>query len=195
MSINTYSPHIIVGACVIVLVVMLLIAWGVARQRRRLRSGELRQRFGSEFDHAVVRYNSRRQAEAALEARLKRADGYQLRPLTAEERSRFVSEWDAIQSRFVDHPRGAVTEADELINNLLQARGFPGGRFDQRADDLSVTHPRMADTYRRAYGIAVRSGKNEATTEELRTAMILYRALFDGLAETRTLTIRRSEAA
>lgn len=195
MNINAYSPEIIVGACVVVLVVMLLIAWGVGRQRRRRRTEELRRRFGSEYDYALSRYHSRGQAEVALEARLRRVEEYSLRPLVPAERSRLLSEWDAIQARFVDHPRGAVTEADELINNLLVMCGYAGRQFDQRADDLSVTHPRLADTYRRAYGITARAGKNEATTEELRTAMILYRALFDELTQAKTVEIRQAEAA
>ncbi|HTX76447.1 MAG TPA: hypothetical protein VMD29_09600 [Terracidiphilus sp.] len=195
MNLNTYSPQIIVGACVVVLIVMLLIAWAVGRQRRRRRTQELRRRFGSEYDFALSRYHSRKRAEAALEARVRRVEKYELRPLTPAERSRFLAEWDAIQARFVDHPRGAVTEADELINNLLAARGYPSSRFEQRADDLSVTHPQHVDTYRRAYGITARTGKNEATTEELRTAMILDHALFDELAESKTVPIRQAEAA
>lgn len=195
MNINAYSPQIIVGACIVVLVVMLLIAWGVSRQRRRRRSEELRSLFGPEYDYALSQYKSRSQAEAALEARLRRVKQYSLRPLAPAERSRLLSEWDAIQARFVDHPRGAVTEADELINSLLVARGYPSSRFEQRADDLSVTHPHLADTYRNAYGITSRAGKNEATTEELRTALILYRALFDELAESKTVPIRQAEAA
>jgi hypothetical protein len=192
MNISAYSPQIIIGACVVVLVVMLLIAWGVSRQRGRRRTAELRQRFGPEYDSAVVRYRSRGRAEAALESRLRRVGRYALRPPSQTEYSRFLSEWDAIQARFVDHPRGAVTEADELMNNLLLTRGYPISRYDQRADDLSVHHPRLVDPYRRAYGITVRSAKNEATTEELRTAMILYRAIFDELAQSKTVEIRRA---
>lgn len=192
MNINAYSPQIILGACVVVLIVMLIIAWGVGRQRRRRRTAELRQRFGPEYDYAIAHYHSRGKAEAALEARLKRVDQYSLRPLTPAERSRYSADWDAIQGRFVDHPRGAVTEADELLGSVMVARGYPGGRFEQRCDDLSVTHPRLADPLRRANGISARAGKNEATTEELRTAMILYRALFEELAESKTVEIRRA---
>jgi hypothetical protein len=195
MNINAYSPQIIIGACVVVLVVMLLIAWGVARQRGRRRTEELRRRFGAEYDYAVAYYKSRSRAEASLAARLHRVERYNLRPLTSNERNRFVAEWNAIQARFLDHPRGAVTEADELINSLLQARGYPGGQFQQRVDDLSVTHPRLTDAYRRANAITVRAGKNEATTEELRTAMILYRALFDELVQSKTIAMPRAEAA
>lgn len=195
MNINAYSPQIIIGACVVVLVVMLLIVWGIQRQRSRRRTRELRSRFGPEYDTALVQYGSRRRAEAALEARLRRAERFEIRSFTPTERSRYIAEWDAIQARFVDHPRGAVTEADELINSILQGRGYPGGTFEQRSSDLSVHAPRLIDPYRRANAIVARAGKNEATTEELRTAMILYRALFEDLVQTKTVAMPRQEAA
>jgi hypothetical protein len=91
-----------------------------------------------------------------------------------------------VQSRFVDHPRGAVTEADELVSSLLKARGYPVADFDQRAADISVNHPRLVEYYRSAHGVAVRLGKDEASTEDLRTAMIQYRSLFDELVEVKT---------
>lgn len=195
MNLSAYSPQIIIGACVVILVVMLLIAWGVHRQRSRRRTAELRSRFGPEYDDALRHYGSRSRAEAALEGRLKRVDQFEIRQLSATERARFMSEWDAVQARFVDHPRGAVTEADELINTILVARGYPSGTFEQRSADLSVHYPRMIDPYRRANAIVARAGKNEATTEELRTAMILYRALFEDLVQTKTIEMRRAEAA
>jgi len=195
MNINAYSPQIIIGACVVVLVVMFLIAWGVHRQRSRRRTEVLRHRFGPEYDVAVAHYGSRSRAEAALEERLHRAEHFQIRVLTPTERARYMSEWDAIQARFVDHPRGAVTEADELISTILVARGYPGGTFEQRSSDISVHYPRLVDPFRRANSITARAGKNEATTEELRTAMILYRALFEELIQSKTIAMPRQEAA
>lgn len=195
MNLNAYSPEIIIGACVVVLVVMLLIAWGVHRQRSYRRTEELRRRFGPEYDTAMAYYGSRRRAEAALESRLHRVERFEVRPLSPTERARFVSEWDAVQARFVDHPRGAVTEADELVNAILVARGYPGTTFEQRSSDLSVHYPRLIDSYRRGNTIVAKAGKNEATTEELRTAMIYYRALFEELVQTKTIEMRRAEAA
>jgi hypothetical protein len=195
MNLNAYSPQIIIGACVVVLAVMLIIVWGVKRQRDRRRTLDLRGRFGAEYDATLAHYGSRRHAEAALEARMQRAEHFDIRSLTATERSRFLAEWDGLQARFVDHPRGAVTEADELINSLIQARGYPGGTFEQRSADLSVQYPRLIDPYRRAYAITARAGKNEATTEDLRAAMILYRALFEELLQTKTVAMPRQEAA
>jgi len=189
MNMNAYSPQIIVGACVILLVFMLVIAWAVKRQRDRKRTTELRGRFGPEYEVALVHYGSRRRAEAALEGRVRRVEQFSLRPLSVTEQKRFVTEWDAIQGRFIDHPRGAVTEADELINSILHVKGYPGGTFQQRAADMSVHHPQMVDAVRRGNEITVRAGRNEASTEELRTAMILYRSLFEELVESKTLEI------
>jgi hypothetical protein len=192
---TAYSPQIIIGACAVVLILMCLIVWAIGRRRSRRRTEALRSRFGPEYDAAVLQYGSRRAAEDALEARLRRVEHFEIRQVSATERARFMSEWEAVQARFVDHPRGAVTEADELINNLLAARGYPRATFEQRSGDLSVHYPRLMDAYRQANGITARAGKNEATTEELRTAMILYRALFEEMVQTKTVVMTRQEAA
>ncbi len=195
MNINAYSPQIIITACVVVLVVMLLLAWAIVRQQRSSRTAKLRRRFGLEYDFALAQYGSRSLAEAELEFRLHRVERYRLRSLSATERSRFLADWDAVQARFVDHPRTAVTEAEELINGLLAARGYIGNTFSQRAADLSVNHPSLMDPYRRAKTITLRAGKGEATTEELRSAMILYRSLFDELLQANVIPMTHAEAA
>jgi hypothetical protein len=195
MNLNAYSPQIILGACVIILVFMLAIAWAVKRQRDRRLTQDLRDRFGPEYDAALVHYGSRRRAEAALAGRVRRVEQFHLRALSVTERNRFLTEWDSIQARFQDHPRGAVTEADELINSILQVKGYPGGTFQQRVADISVHHPRMVDAYRRANATTVRAGRNEAPVEELHNAMILYRGLFEELVQSRTLEMPRAQAA
>jgi len=192
MNLDAYSPQIIIGACVAAFVIMLLIVWGVSRRTSLRRTALLRERFGPEYDVAVREYGSRRKAEVALETRLRHVGALPVHPLGESHRQRFLAEWDGIQARFVDHPRGAVTEADELISSILSARGYTGGRFDQRVADLSVNHARLADPYRRANALVAKAGRNEATTEELRGTMILYRALFDELLQTKTITMRRA---
>jgi hypothetical protein len=154
----------------------------------------LRTRFGSEYDRAVVTHGSSREAETKLTDRQTRVKSFEIRDLGATERERFVAEWQTIQSRFLDHPKSAVTEADELINALLEARGYPRASFEQRAADVSVTYPRVMTNYRLAHGIAVRPGRVEATTEELRTARIEYRAIFDELAQAQKPAESRSAA-
>jgi hypothetical protein len=175
------STQLIVAAVVFVAVVGIAIVAYVMYRRNRTRN--LRNRFGSEYDRALVTHGSSRSAEAKLADRQTRVKGLEIRDLSVNERDRFLSEWQTVQSRFVDHPKAAVTEADDLVNSLLEARGYPAAGFDQRAADVSVTYPRVMENYRVAHGIAVRPGRVEATTEELRTAMIQYRAIFDELAQ------------
>ena len=121
-------------------------------------------------------------------------DALKIRELGANERARFVAEWQTVQSRFVDHPKAAVTEADDLIAALLEARGYPKDSFEQRAADVSVTYPRVMENYRVAHAIAVRPYRGEASTEELRTAMIQYRAIFDELAQAQKPQEKKSAA-
>lgn len=174
------TTQIVVAAIVLVLVVGMAVVAYVILRRNRTRA--LRNRFGTEYDRAVLTHGSSRGAEAKLTDRETRVKALAIRELSVTERDRFVTEWQIVQSRFLDHPRASLTEADDLVNAILEARGYPSSGFDQRAADLSVTYPRIMDNYRVAHGIAVRPGKPEATTEELRTAMIQYRAIFDELA-------------
>jgi hypothetical protein len=168
---------------VLVLIVAVLIAVGAYLEHRKSKTIALRNRFGTEYDRAVVTHGSSRKAENKLADRETRVEALKIRDLEATERDRFVAEWHTVQSRFVDHPKAAVTEADDLVNALLEARGYPRAGFEQRADDVSVTYPRVMENYRRAHGVAIRPGQVEATTEELRTAMIEYRAIFDELLQ------------
>jgi hypothetical protein len=163
-------------------------------QYRRRRTQGLRNRFGTEYDRAVVTHGSSRAAEAKLADREARVDALQIRELGSAERERFTGEWQIVQTRFVDHPRAAVTEANDLINSLLEARGYPMANFDQRAADVSVTYPRVMENYRLAHGIAVRKEGSEATTEQLRTAMIQYRSIFDELLAVKPSTQKVSAA-
>jgi hypothetical protein len=176
------NTQLAIAAVVLVVLVMIVVA--VFMQRRKARTLSLRNRFGSEYDREVGMHSSARQAEAKLAGRTTRVDTLKLRELGPTERERFVSEWHTVQSRFVDHPKAAVTEADELINSLLEARGYPQAGFEQRASDVSVTYPRVMEDYRVAHAIAMRLGDKEATTEELRTAMIQYRSIFDELVQS-----------
>lgn len=184
--------QIVIAAIVLVVVVAFAIYAYVALRRRRTLA--FRERFGTEYDRAVLTHGSPHNAEAKLADRETRVKALDIRELGSTERDRFVSEWQIVQSRFVDHPRAAVTEADDLVNAILAARGYPQAGFDQRAADLSVTYPHTMENYRTAHGIAVRPGKPEATTEELRTAMIQYRAIFDELVQDKPPLAHQSAA-
>jgi hypothetical protein len=173
------NPAVITG--VIVVLILITAAIAIIVQQRKVKTEKLRSRFGPEYDVVVRNEGTRRDAEAALLARVKRLEQLKIRELTPSERNRFIAEWESVQSRFVDQPRAAVTAADELVNSLLQTRGYPVAVFDQRAADISVDHSSLVGPYRTAYAISLRTASNEATTEELRTALIHYRALFDEL--------------
>lgn len=192
MNFELSNPVLIVCAAVIVLLIVLGGIFYI-RMRKKASAG-LRTRFGPEYDRAVVAHGSERKAEAKLADRETRVEGMKIRELGATERTRFIADWQAVQSRFVDHPKGSVTEADELISALLVARGYPVADFDRRAADISVNHPRLVEYYRSAHGVAVRLSKNEASTEELRTAMIEYRSLFDELVEVRPPAVVKAVA-
>jgi hypothetical protein len=171
-------------SAVVVLIFLVFVAVVGFVHRRGTRTRAFRNRFGSEYDRAVLEHGSSRKAEAKLADRETRVDALKIRELGVAERERFVAKWQTVQSRFVDHPEAAVTEADDLIAALLEARGYPQANFEQRAADVSVHFPRVMEDYRRAHSIAVRLGQVEATTEEQRTAMIQYRAIFDDLLRT-----------
>ena len=190
-SINFSDPMTIAILSVVVLAIILAIA---AIVHKRNTTARLRSRFGSEYDRAVVTHGSPREAEAKLADRESRVKTLVIRDLGITERERFVTEWHTVQSRFVDHPKSAVTDADDLVNSLLEARGYPSSSFDQRADDVSVHYPRVMENYRLAHGIAVRPDRVDASTEELRTAMIQYRAIFDELVQDRKRLETRTAA-
>jgi hypothetical protein len=181
MNLNLLDPKLIVLATVVILVIAVLASLYV-RHRRGTTAG-LRQRFGSEYERAVQTHGSKRKAEAKLADREQRVEKLNIRALDPTERERFSKRWESVQSRFVDSPQGAVTEADDLVSSLMKTRGYPVSSFDQRAADISVDHPRVVENYRSAHEIARRVGRDQATTEDLRAAMIHYRSLFEELVQ------------
>ena len=171
---------------VLTILVLLLVAIGVALSLRKRRTGQLKSQFGPEYDRAVHQVGSERDAETLLAKRQKRVSGYTIKPLSSEMRDHFVETWRTVQAQFVDDPRYAVSRADDLLGEVMQARGYPVHDFAQRAEDLSVDHPDVVQHYRTGHEIAVNRSRQQATTEELRTAMIHFRALFDDLVNEPT---------
>jgi hypothetical protein len=173
---------------VVILVIALVIAVAVAiwMYLQKRRTEELRGRFGAEYDRAVESHADRSSAEAELKERQERVEHLSIRPLSAKERDQFAESWRATQAKFVDDPGGATKEADRLVREVMQARGYPVGDFEQRAADISVDHPQVVEHYRAAHKIALRNEEGQAETEELRQALVHYRALFDQLLETAT---------
>ena len=181
MNINPLDPKLIV--LVVVLILILAMAAVLHMRKRKTTTAALREKFGPEYQRALLVHGSERKAEAALADREKRVEKLSLRDLEPTERERYLEEWTYVQSRFVDSPKGAVAEADDLVSALMNTRGYPVSDFDQRAADISVDHPRVVENYRSAHEIALRVGKDEANTEDLRTAMVHYHSLFDELVQ------------
>jgi hypothetical protein len=192
MDLSRIHPSYFVIA---VIVVAVLIAIAVVYSRKSLAARtRLRQRFGPEYERAVHEQGSERRAAAQLADREDRVEKFNIRDLEAAERERFTNQWNALQLRFVDSPRGAVAEADDLIVLLMQTRGYPMSDFEQRAADLSVHHPIVVDNYRTAHAVALRLRGGDAGTEDLRKAMIHYRALFDEMVRVSPAAERRDAA-
>ena len=160
---------------------VLAVLWSAARARR---SGALKDTFGREYDRTVEQAGDRREAERELRERQRQHDELELKPLSAESRARYVRRWQSTQTRFVDDPKGAVAEADTLVQEVMKERGYPTDDFDRRVADISVEHPELVEKYRTAHGIAQASERNEASTEDLRHSVRHYRALFAVLLET-----------
>ncbi|WP_329259940.1 hypothetical protein OG417_23510 [Actinoallomurus sp. NBC_01490] len=173
-----------VAVVVIVIVVLVVLAVAGYFARAQARRRGLRQRFGPEYDRAVKDHRSTREAEQELLARQKRHDRLEIRPLAPEVRDRHLAEWRQVQERFVDAPETAVTEADRLIHQVMSERGYPtDGGYEQQVADLSVEHAATIDRYRQAHDISARAGTEQASTEDLRQAMVHYRALFTELLD------------
>jgi hypothetical protein len=170
------------------IVVVLLVAGFALSRRRSQQSAALRQKFGPEYQAAVERHGDSARAEAELAAREKRVKKLDIRPLPETEQRRFVDAWRQVQASFVDNPAGAVREANRLIKELMQAKGYPVGDFDQRAADLSVEHPQVVESYRLARQIADANERGQASTDDLRGALVHYRALFAEVLEDRSRT-------
>jgi hypothetical protein len=192
MNITTLGPielALIIGFAV--LVVAAIVAWFSLRKRR---TEKLRAQFGAEYDRAVKEDGGRRHAEAGLKERTARVESLNIRQLSPGDRTRFVESWSRVQARFVDGPGGAVTEADQLLRDVMSTRGYPVSDFEQRAADISVDHPLVMENYRTAHAIAVRQTQGQANTEDLRQAMIHYRTLFDELVGEPELTGAKAAA-
>ena len=193
MNLSLTDPNVLVLVAIMI-VVIAVIAWLYVRKRKSKTAG-LRQKFGGpEYQRAVLAHGSERKAEAQLADREKRVEKFSIRNLEPMEHERYSKQWESAQSRFVDSPKGAVAEADDLVSSLMKTRGYPVSDFDQRAADISVDHPRVVENYRTAHDIALRVGKDQASTEELRTAMIHYRSLFEELMQV-TTAVERKEVA
>jgi hypothetical protein len=167
---------------VIVVVALVVVAGGwmvVQRQRTQ----KLTEKFGPEYQRTVEASGDQRAAERELQARTERVKSFEIRALSTEQRDQYLASWKESQAHFVDDPPGAISQADMLVQEVMMARGYPMADFEQRAADISVDHPHVLDEYRAAHNIAERQATGGVETEDLRQAMVHYRALFDDLLE------------
>jgi hypothetical protein len=179
-----------------VLVVLALIAVGLALMTglRYSRSRQLRSRFGPEYQRVVEATGDRGQAERSLEQRVERRRELQIHELSPVGRDQYAGEWRAVQSRFVDDPRGAVDEADSLVSRLMTDLGYPQGDFEQHAADVSVDHAVAVPGYRSAHAVLLSSARSQVATDDLRQAMVHYRDLFAQLVGEPPVPTRTAEA-
>ena len=166
---------------IIIVAIVAIVAgamWFAQRYRRRR---ALRERFGTEYDRTVGSVKSRRKAEGELAGRAERREELDIRRLAQAARERYVAQWSELQSRFVDRPQVAVVEADDLVSQVMRDRGYPVDDFESQSQLVSVDHPDVVQSYRTAHGIYTKTTSGEASTEDLRRAVVAYRALFDKL--------------
>jgi len=174
------SQNSMLLAGIVIVILLAIAAWMYFRNRQ---TQDLQRRFGPEYDRAVETLGSPSKAESELKARQKRVAAMKLVPLAPAEAARFGQAWTALQSQFVDNPKAVLAEADRLVCDLMQKRGYPMGEFETCAADISVDHPAVVHHYRAAHDIALRDARGEADTEALRQAVVHYRALFAELLE------------
>ena len=178
MNLNM-DPNLMYG----LIIILALLAVATFLHFRRHQSHVLEKNFGPEYGRTVDNLGSRPKAEAELRARQKRVEQLNIVPLSPADAARFREGWKALQARFVDNPKGSLAEADRLVCDLMEKRGYPMGDFERQAADISVGHPAVVEHYRAAHEIAVRDRNGQTDTESLRQAVIHYRALFGELLE------------
>ena len=167
----------IVIAVVVVLAIALLVMWSAARRRHR----HLEGRFGPEYGRTVDSADSRRKAERELRERETQYAELDLKPLSDAARERYESQWSSLQQGFVDRPQVAVADADSLVTDLMRERGYPIDDFDAKSRLVSVSHPDVVENYRLGHDIYIKTIEGRASTEDLRVAVLSYRALFESL--------------
>ena len=163
----------------------LLVVGLIARGARRSRTSALRDKFGGEYDHAVNEAGNRKRAERDLMERAQEVERHDIRPLTASESEKYRRDWQRVEQHFIERPTTAVVEADELVADIMRVQGYPMGDFGKHAAHLSVKHPRVVEHYRAGHKV-MEGAPGSASTEDLRQAMLHYRALFEELAGIRT---------
>jgi len=181
------STYIIITVVVVLVIIGAILGFSFSRRNRKQ---ELHDQFGAEYDHTVETMGDEKKAQTELDERRAHVKALDIRPLSVSERERYMADWTTVQSKFVDEPGQAIVDADRLIMEVMQVRAYPVSDFEQRAADISVTYPALVSNYRAAREIAIKNEQHQATTEELRQAMIYYRSLFEELLGTETVVVQ-----
>jgi hypothetical protein len=179
------TKYIIIIVVVVVLVVLGLILASIFARRQR--SKKYSSKYGSDYGHTVKAMGNEKKAQTEMDERQKHVDTLNIRSLSLSERERYLTEWKAVQAKFIDQPGPATVEADHLIMEVMQLRNYPVSDFDQRAADISINYPELVSNYRLARAIAIKNERHQADTEELRQALVYYRSLFNELLITETV--------
>jgi FtsZ-interacting cell division protein ZipA len=178
------TTYLIIGVVVVLVIIGLIL--GVVSSRRQ-RSKRFHKKYGTEYDHTVEVMGNEKKAQTEMDERQKHVETLNIRPLSLSERERYLAEWKAVQNKFIDQPGQATVEADHLIMEVMKVRAYPVSDFEQRAADISITYPELVSNYRAAREIAIKNERHQANTEELRQALVYYRALFDELLKEETV--------
>lgn len=181
LELKMNNTTIVILILLLVVIVVAFLAWNYSQRRT---SQNLQEKFGPEYQHTVETYGDQRRAEEALASREKRVKALGIHPMPQDVRARLAQQWQTVQEKFVDDPSSAVRDADSLVTEAMNACGYPMGDFEQRAADISVDHPLVVSNYRSARDIAMANRQGKATTEQMRQALVHYRALFDDLLAT-----------
>lgn len=189
------SEQTILLVVLLAAVAVAIVALLLSKRGSRKRHAELKERFGPEYDRAVAEHGTEAKAERALRARERRVERQKVHPLEEGDRMQFSADWRNIQTRFVDDPSSAVRDANDLIKNVLVARGYSAEDFDRRVEDLSVEHASVVEHYRSARALSDANREGRANTEELRQAFVHYRALFADLLQAPEPTEQKLQEA
>jgi PAS domain-containing protein len=181
------TTYVVIGIVLVLVVIAGVILAPIFARRKSL--AQLRDHFGSEYDHTVQTLGDEKKAQTELEERQRYIKALDIHPLSVSEHKRYLADWAAIQSKFVDEPGQAIVDADRLIMEVMQVRSYPISDFEQRAADVSVSYPALVGNYRAARVIALKNREHQADTEELRQAMIHYRSLFDEILVTDAIVV------
>jgi FtsZ-interacting cell division protein ZipA len=176
--------YFIIAVIMILVVVGLILAPFFAHRKR---SQQFHDKFGAEYDRTVKTSGNHKKAQAEMNEREKHVGTLSVHPLSSVDHDRYLADWSAIQAKFIDQPGQAIVEADHLITEVMRKRDYPVSDFEQRAADISINYPDLVSNYRLAREIANKNSHHQASTEELRQAMVYYRSLVDELLKTETV--------